>query len=93
LTNGSRPYDQFELPIKAVTVCYITYRTYLFQAVLEGHTLVNDIPSDCPPKLKTILEECWQKDTYKRPEMKDILARLKDNSTADSHYSPVFVKP
>jgi hypothetical protein len=51
--------------------------------------LINDIHSECPPKLKAILQECWQKDADQRPEMMDIVSRLKDTKVAPAnpHYA------
>jgi hypothetical protein len=79
LTDGELPYKEYEALQAA-------------QAVLEGRTLINDIRPDCPPKLKKILADCWKKNPDKRPEMKDIIARLHEvqvNSLADSHYTTV----
>jgi hypothetical protein len=65
--------------------------------VLEGHTLINDLPPDCPPALSTLLAECWQKEASKRPEMKDILERWAGKSPNDSaepiqRQAPIYVK-
>jgi hypothetical protein len=56
---------------------------------MAGHTLINDLPSDCPSKLKAILKECWNKNPKTRPEMDDIISRLQ-SIQVDSHvYSTV----
>ena len=47
----------------------------LKEKVLAGHRPI--LPDDCPPKLKTLIESCWDKDASKRPTFAQIIMVLK----------------
>jgi hypothetical protein len=38
--------------------------------------LVPHIPKDCPPKLRQLMEMCWQKQPDQRPSFETICAML-----------------
>jgi len=41
-----------------------------------------EIPIDCVPSLRALIESCWQPDPSKRPSFKDIITQL-DNVIVD----------
>ena len=46
-----------------------------------------DIPSDCPPALKAIIESCWDLTLAKRPTAVQVVERLKPLVTTEEQRS------
>ena len=54
----------------------LTDETQIAVAVLHGRR-PSPIPSDIPPKLVELMEQCWQHDTARRPNFQTIVRKLR----------------
>jgi len=52
----------------------VRFMSQLEDMVLSGKRPA--IPDDCPPLFKQLIEQCWHADPEKRPECKEIVARM-----------------
>jgi serine/threonine protein kinase len=72
--TGERPFHSMKLtPLQ------------LAKSVEGGHR--PDIPDDCPPKIKHIIEICWSADPDNRPEFNEIIQILNEDTTLPSRLS------
>ena len=68
----------------------LTDETHIVVAVVHGRR-PSPIPSDIPPKLVELMEQCWQHDTARRPNFQTIVRTLRQLLTGLSP-SPVHVE-
>ena len=54
----------------------LTDESHIIAAVLDGRR-PSPIPSDIPPKLVELMEQCWQHDTARRPNFQTIVRTLR----------------